>query len=85
MELNVQEADIKSYFRIGRRDQDQKGRTLLVQFREKALKNRVMETLYKLRDAKDKFKRISVTHDFTKAERSECKSLVEEAKKKQLE
>ena len=85
LELNVQEVDIKSQFRIGRKDQDHKDRPLLIQFREKALKNRVMETLYKLRGAEDKFRNISVTHDFTKAERLECKSLVEEAKKKQQE
>lgn len=85
LELNVHDSDIKSLFRIGKKDQSQRDRPLLIQFREKTLKNRVMETLYKLRQAEDKFRGISVTHDFTKTERAECKNLVEEARKKQQE
>jgi hypothetical protein len=57
----------------------------LIQFREKAIKNQVMESLSKLRQAENKFKNISVTHDLTQQERSECRQLVEEAKKKQQE
>jgi len=41
--------------------------------------------LFKLRDAPDKFKNVSITHDLTKKERSECKLLIDEAKKKQSE
>ena len=84
LELNVQESDVRSIFRIGKKEQNL-DRPLLVQFREKSMKYRVMETLYKLRVADERFKRISVTHDFTKAERTECKTLVEEAKRKQQE
>lgn len=44
-----------------------------------------MESLAKLRGADDKFKKLSITHDLTKKEREECRTLVEEAKKKQEE
>ena len=83
--LEMQESDIKQMFRIGKKVQDKGPRPLLIQFREKAIKNKIMESLSKLRDADDRFKSISVTHDFTKTERAECKSLVEQAKVKQLE
>ena len=57
----------------------------MIQFREKALKNRVMESLYKLKRAEDKFKSTSITHDFTRSERAECKTLVDEAKERQTD
>jgi len=72
-------------FRLGKRGDSQAGKPLLVQFREKTVKNRVMDSLFKLKGADDKFKNISVTHDLTPSERLECKNLVEEAKKKQQE
>jgi len=39
-----------------------------------------MESLYKLRHAESKFKKIIVAHDMTQIERAECKRLVAEAK-----
>ena len=48
-------------------------------------KNCMMESLYKLRDTDDCYKNISVTHDLTQLERTECKKLVEEAKRKERE
>jgi len=42
-----------------------------------------MESAYKLKNAEDKFKNVSITHDLTKQERAECKVLVAEAKTKQ--
>ena len=82
LEVDAHENDFK-LIRLGKRDLN--NRPLMIQFREKTLKNRVMECLHKLKAADDKFKNISVTHDMTKADREECKSLVEEAKKKQTE
>ena len=70
-------------FRLGKREQTD--RPLLIQFREKSLKNRVMESLYKLKMAEDKFKCLSITHYLTQAEQAECKVLVEHVKKKQQE
>jgi hypothetical protein len=86
VEQDVKEEDLKSVFRLGKWDStNSNNRPLLVQFREKTTKNRVMEALFKLRNAPDKFKNLSITHDMTKNERSECKKLVEEAKKKESE
>jgi len=76
--------DFKSIFRLGKFEIG-KVRPILIQVREKTLKNRIMESLFKLRGASEKFKNISVTHDLTQKERAECKALVEEAKKKQSE
>jgi len=81
LEMEVNENEFK-FFRLGKGDQN---RPLMVQCREKTLKNRIMECLNKLKTADDKFKDISITHDLTKNERAECKELVEEAKKKQSE
>jgi hypothetical protein len=83
LDLDMNSDDIKSLFRLGKKGAS--CRPLLVQFRERSVKNRIMESLFKLKDADDKFKNISLTHDLTKQERVDCKSLVEEAKKKQKE
>ena len=83
LRLDAQENDIKAVFRLGKRDTGD--RPMMLQFRDKMTKNSMMESLYKLRDADDCFKNISVTHDLTQMERAECKKLVEEAKKKQQE
>jgi chaperonin cofactor prefoldin len=76
--------DFKALFRLGRFETG-KVRPILIQVREKTLKNQIMESLYKLRGADDKFKNVSITHDLTQKERVECKALIEEAKKKQIE
>ena len=81
LEVEAQESEFK-FFRLGKKEQN--NRPLMVQCREKTLKNRVMESLHKLRTAELKFKNISVTHDLTINERAECKSLLEEAKNKQI-
>lgn len=83
LEVEIVEEDIKAVFRLGKKGES--CRPLMVQFRTSITKNRVMESLYKLKDAETKYKQISITHDMTKEERIECKSLVEQAKKKQLE
>jgi hypothetical protein len=83
LELDMAEDDIKSAIRLGKKGDVH--RPLLVQFREKSSKNRLMESLFKLKDSDEKFKNISITHDMTKQERSDCKALVEQAKQKQSE
>ena len=82
LEIDILETEFK-FFRLGKRDND--NRPLMIQFREKTQKNRVMESLHKLRNAESKFKNISVTHDLTINERAECKSLLAEAKQKQTQ
>lgn len=82
--IDVSESDIKSFFRIGKKEAD-KTRPIMIQFRERSLKNRIMESLNKLKNADEKFKNTSIAHDMTENERKECKNLVLEAKKKEEE
>jgi len=42
-----------------------------------------MESLYRLKHAKQKFKGVVIAHDMTRTERDECKRLVAEAKDKE--
>jgi hypothetical protein len=82
LEVDMKEEDMKTVFRLGKRE-DNTCRPILVQFRDRSTKNHVMESLFKLRNASDKYKNISVSHDMTKNEREECKKLIEEGKLKQ--
>lgn len=82
LEVDTQESEFKS-FRLGKRDQA--NRPLMIQCRDKSLKNRIMESLNKLKSSEPKFRNISVTHDLTLNERAECKTLIEQAKLKQAE
>ena len=84
MDLDIHEDQLKSVFWLGKWNaSNSTSRPLLIQFKEKATKNRVMESLSKLKSASDTFKNLSITHDMTKNERLECKKLVEEAKLKE--
>jgi hypothetical protein len=86
LEVDLGDGDIKKIFRLGKREASTTAaRPILIQLRERGIKNRVMESLYKLKHAEDKFKNVSITHDLTLQERSECKALVIEAKSKQDE
>ena len=55
----------------------------MVHFGSYSIKNVVMESLFKLKHAEQKFKSIIVTHDMTQKERDQCKNVVEEAKQKE--
>ena len=43
----------------------------------------VMESMSKLKSAEAKYKQLSITHDMTQKERTQCKLLVQEAKDKE--
>src|SRR6218665_981219 len=65
--LNVpceNKVDIKKVFRLGKPSTEGKQRPLLIEFRDAAIKNRVLENLSKLRDANEQLRQISVTHSF---------------------
>ena len=81
LDIDFQDEDLKKIFRLGKKDTN--SRPLLIQLRDKSVKNSIMESLYKLKQADDAYKNVSITHDLTKKEREDCKALVEEAKKKQ--
>ena len=57
-------------------------RPLMVQLASYSTKNLIMESLYKLKHAQAKFKRIVINHDMTQNERDEYKKLAVEAKSK---
>ena len=67
---------------MGRRNEDQSPRSILVQLGSRHLKNMVMESLYKIISMEAKYKNIIVAHDMTRKQRDECKALVAEAKVK---
>ena len=54
----------------------------MIQLASYTFKNLIMESLYRLRHAEQKYKDVIITHDMTRTERDECKRLVEEAKAK---
>ena len=82
LEVDLTEGDVKAMFRLGKKGDT--CRPFMLQVREKMTKNRIMESLYRLRSADDRFRSISIVHDMTARERADCKQLVEEAKAKQL-
>jgi len=86
LSVEIKEEDMKRFLRLGKPDDSARApRPVLIQFRDRVLKNMIMESLYKLRDAEDVFKRVIFAHDLTKEKRQECKQLVTEAKKRQDE
>jgi len=80
--LDIAREDVKRVYRIGRRGPG--ARPLLIQLSSGMLKNNIMETTFKLQKVEE-FKQIVITHDMTKMEREQCKSLVTEAKEREAQ
>jgi len=74
------EEDFVKVFRLGRIQESENPRPLMVQLASYSTKNLIMESLYKLKHAQQKFKGIIVNHDMTQNEREDYKKLVAEAK-----
>jgi len=85
LKVPIREDDVKRFVRLGQVDSIQPGkaRPVLIQFRDRILKNMVMESVCKLKDADEKYKRIILTHDIITEDREEYKCLVAETKEKQ--
>jgi len=81
LNADVQDGNVKKIFRLGKKGKA--SRPFLAQLRDRSTKDKIMEALYKLKEAEDKFKNISVTHDMTKQGCADCKVLLEEAKRRQ--
>ena len=79
MHIGIGEGDFINVFRLGRRDQHDP-RPLMVQLASYTFKNLIMESLYKLRQAQQKFNNVVIAHDMTRAQRDDCENLVQEAK-----
>ena len=71
----------KSVNRLGERKDDRRRPFRLI-MSTKDEKDEIMSSLNKLKDATEKFKRISVTDDYTVKEREEIRKMVDEAKHK---
>jgi len=84
LNAGMAENDLVNVFRLGRRE-DNNSRPLMVQLASYTSKNLIMESLYKLKHAAQKFRNVIVAHDMSKLEREECRRLVEEAKAKEEE
>ena len=83
LEVEVTDGDIKKIFRLCKRDASATtAGSILRELRERGIKNRIMESLYKLKQAEEKFKNVPITHDLILPERTECKVLVLQAKRK---
>ena len=85
LRVPIKEEDVKKFVRLGKMNsvQERKPRPFLIQFRDRVLKNMIMESLGKLKDADEIFKKIIFTHVMTMEDREEYKRLVNEAKAKQ--
>ena len=79
--------DIVKVTRIGKRDEhsEHKRRPMKVILKDSDSKRSIMRNLSKLKNADEKFKRVSVTNDLTTSEREAHKEKLEEAKAKNLE
>ena len=82
--VEVRNEDIDKIIRLGKREQGTK-RPMLVRLKSRAIKNEIMESLWKLKKAEPRHKALSIWHDLTKKERLECKRLVAIAKQKESE
>ena len=80
--VNVKYKPISMY-RLGAKQED-KIRPLMVCLQSKEEKGDFMSKLWKLKYARDKFKRISITHDYTLEERKTIKEWVKEAKRRNM-
>ncbi|ESN94329.1 hypothetical protein HELRODRAFT_164153 [Helobdella robusta] len=77
----IKESDIKKMYRIGKKGDNP--RPMLIEFKEKSMKNMIMENCLRMKQLSDELKNVSISHDFTKEQREKCKKLVAEAKDKQ--
>ena len=84
LKVDVREENIKRFIRLGKYSNSQEGnRPILIQFSDRIIKNMIMESLSKLKDSDEIFRKIIVAHDLTKEDREACKKLVIEAREKQ--
>jgi len=89
LHVGVTEEDQVRVFRLGKQadpnSPNAAPRPLMVHFASYSIKNLVMESLYKLKNVDQKCAGITIAHNMTAKERSECKRLVSEPEAKQQE
>ena len=72
----------KAVLRLGKRNNNNNKRPLKIVMARETEIDEIMSNLYKLKDANDAYKKISITHDYTVEERAQIKSFSESAKAK---
>ena len=82
LKVKINAADMKKMVRLGKRV-DSVNRPLLIQFRDRVLKNMIMESLSVLKEAGETHRKLIFAHDLTKKEREVCKTMVAEAKEQE--
>ena len=80
LEINVNSDDIGKIIRLGKRSDDGRNRPVLIGLKTDELKNRVMNNLGKLKNANEVYKKVSVAHDLSPAQRESVRNAVEEKK-----
>jgi len=78
-DMKLDDNDLTQMYRLGRWDEN-KPRPLLVTFRNYDQKEEIMSNLRNLKQPVEKFRGISISHDFHPKERQERKRLIEEAR-----
>ena len=74
-------SEVNKMIRLGKPTNDGKSRPLLVSFKNYDKKEEIFKKIAGLSNAEEKFKRISIMHDMTKADRLADKKLVEQLSK----
>ena len=75
--------DIVRTVRLGKRTEEATSRPMLVQFKQRSIKNLIMQSLFKIKRGSEPYCKLVVCHDMTLLQRAECKRLVLEAKEKE--
>jgi len=69
LEVGAMEEDISKVIRLGRHDANNT-RPVLLKLRSRAVKNLIMENLYKLKQARAEYRTVVVAHDMTRQKKS---------------
>ena len=59
--VGIVDEDIRNVFRLGRRNEDHSPRPILVQLGSRHIKNLVVESLFKIKSMKARYKNLSLT------------------------
>lgn len=78
--LKMPQPDVMEITRLGKLNTDGQPRPVKVTFKDKEEKQKLMTRLRSLKDAEDKYRAVSITHDLSEEDRRLIKKKVDEAK-----
>ena len=79
--VELEDDDVGNMFRLGKKQEGETARPLLVSFNGDEKKLSIMNNLQKLKFADDRFRFVGIAHDLTVKQRDDAKRLVDDAKK----